>query len=175
MIFQRHQIPLTVDTLQREINRTDLDMEFSLDENAKPRDVRKLKKDFARKKNLRGKFEKKTQKFLEEFEKIECLIKQLILNFDVQELALSFGISCTSPKEVYLIQIPDDFSEDDESMSKDVKKRRIMKLFNVVLDHDELFQRISSEFSLTNMFIGFKINPKEESLPGNRLDFVLSL
>ena len=139
---------------------------------------------------------KKTQKFMDNFQNVENLLKVVINGFDVQEISLSFGISSQCPKEVYMIRIPKHFSRDD--IRKDMKKLRTLQIFRAVVSlfllqkyffntkkfstikskinhfsfqmgNEELFKRISTDISITNMFIGFKIDTKDKILPNGLL------
>ena len=69
----------------------------------KPRDKFRLKKNRIRKQKLKEKFVKKTEKFINEFEKVERSIKTVFSsNVCVKEIALIFGMSPGAPKEVII-------------------------------------------------------------------------
>ena len=106
--------------------------EFTPPKEATPREVNRLRKVFARKQKVREKFIKKTQKFMENFQNVENLLKIVINGFDVQEISFSFGISSQCPKEVYMIRIPKHFRRDDP-IRKDMKKLRTLQIFRAVV------------------------------------------
>ena len=112
-------------------SRNELKSEFTPPKEATPREVNRLRKVFARKQKIREKFIKKTQKFMDNFQNVENLLKIVINGFDVQEISLSFGISSQCPKEVYMIRIPKHFSRDD--IRKDMKKLRTLQIFRAVV------------------------------------------
>merc|ERR1712223_798898 len=167
LLYQRQQIPQTIDTLRIELSRNEWKSEFTPPKEATPREVIRLRKVFTRKQKCKEKFIKKTQKFMENFQNVENLLKIVINGFDVQEISLSFGISAQCPKEVYMIRIPKQFRRDD--IRKDMKKLRTLQIFRAVMGNEELFKRISTDISITNMFIGFKIDTKDKILPNGLL------
>ena len=69
---------------------------------------------------------------MNQFETFEDVIKQVICNNDVQEIVLSFGISCGCPKEVYLIRIPQHYCDED-LLAKGGKQRGVLQLFRAVV------------------------------------------
>ena len=113
-------------------SRTDFENEFTPPSDAKPREIYRLRKLFSRKVKFRGKFLKKAKKFMNQFETFEDVIKQVICNNDVQEIVLSFGISCGCPKEVYLIRIPQHYCDED-LLAKGGKQRGVLQLFRAVV------------------------------------------
>ena len=179
-------------------SRNEWKSEFTPPKEATPREVNRLRKVFTRKQKFKERFIKKTQKFMENFQNVENLLKVVINGFDVQEISLSFGISAQCPKEVYMIRIPKQFRRDD--IRKDMKKLRTLQIFRAVVSlflsflllkiflinkkpfsliklihfhiqmgNEELFKRISTDISITNMFIGFKIDTKDKILPNGLL------
>ena len=112
-------------------SRNEWKSEFTPPKEATPREVIRLRKVFTRKQKFKEKFIKKTQKFMENFQNVENLLKIVINGFDVQEISLSFGISAQCPKEVYMIRIPKQFRRDD--IRKDMKKLRTLQIFRAVV------------------------------------------
>jgi len=178
LIYQRRQIPLTFETLKREIQKyynsfANENMENTvvsgngdcMEIDMKPRDKLRLKKNRIRKQKLKEKFVKKTEKFINEFEKVERSIKTVFSsNVCVKEIALIFGMSPGAPKEVYLIQMPKSCNMSGIHF-KELHQRRMLQLFRTVMGHDELFQRISVDLGLNNAFIGLKMSSKLNDLP----------
>ena len=147
LIYQRRQIPLTFDTLKREIQKyfaafanlaegdgenLSEDMEIEM----KPRDRFRLKKSRIRKQKLKEKFVKKTEKFINEFDRVERSIKNVFTsNFQVKEIALVFGMSPGTPKEVYLIQMPKRCKKSKNHI-KEIRQRSMVQLFRTVVRND---------------------------------------
>ena len=153
LIYQRRQIPLTFDTLKREIQKyfavfanlakgdgenLSEDMEIEM----KPRDRFRLKKSRIRKQKLKEKFVKKTEKFINEFDRVERSIKNVFTsNFQVKEIALVFGMSPGAPKEVYLIQMPKRCKK-SKNQIKEIRQRSMVQLFRTVVRNDLIILKI---------------------------------
>lgn len=165
LIFQRRQIPLTFETLKREIRDfTSLQQQSTenspLDPAQNQKSIRQLvreRKDKIRRDKLKEKLIKRAQKALQAYEKVEVCIKNAVLQSEnaVSHLAIIFGISPLAPKEVYLMSWPKDLSSKNHSAL--VTQRRMISLFRSLMMNDGLFDRVSQELTLTNIFFGLKM------------------
>ena len=121
------------------------------------RDLIKLRKLRLRKEKLREKFVKRAEKFMSDFEQVQTSLKENLENNEVDQVALAFGVSPTTPKEVFLIQMPKNVSKSNQN-SRQINRRRILTLFRTLTGNDELFHQISQELTLTNIYIGLKMS-----------------
>ena len=154
LIYQRRQIPLTFDTLKYELSTNSRETNENGDTNDENveqnenggmkmslRERMKTKQDKARKRKNKEKFVKQASKFLKLFEGLEKIVKNVFLNdHKVKEIALVFGVTVRSPKEVYLIQLPKVHDSKDKMRNENTfHQRRMIRLFRTLVSE---FQRL---------------------------------
>ena len=157
LIYQRRQIPLTFDTLKYELSTNSRETNENGDTNDENveqnesggvkmslRERMKTKQDKARKRKNKEKFVKQASKFLKLFEGLEKIVKNVFLNdHKVKEVALVFGVTVRSPKEVYLIQLPKVHDSKDKMRNENTfHQRRMIRLFRTLVSE---FQRLLSQ------------------------------
>ena len=164
LIFQRHQIPLTVESMTREVNNFHQHSNGQVLEHpdcSADRNSRKLRHAKVRKDKLRQKFVKYAEKFLASFQALETLIFQVVLGHEVKEIVFALGLSSNSPKEVYIIELPETWASPVKLEDHQVKEfsRKIIRVLRPLLcNNEQLFDVLMEKCPLTNMFLAFKMD-----------------
>ena len=165
MIFHRNQVPLTIETLYREI------CEFK-QEDPVEEEIVKADDDFhgrrdrirqrnakIRKHKLRSKFIKVSEKFLARYEMFEKLVSEVIRDNVVKEVAFTFGMTSGAPKEIYIIHLPDAYGKESGVC---LDRRELIRIFRSVMYQFDVLSEcsLSSECPLSNMFMAFKMTSR---------------
>lgn len=170
LLFQRHQIPQTVDALRRDVetfnspgNQENDGSESALNPTLGPREAAKKKRSQVKRNKLRGRYIKKAQSFLDSFDRIVEVLTSTILCLEGEEIecvAFIMGATHVSPKEIYRVLLPSGYTRlgccPKASMDKTVggmNKRAMLQLFRTVMTHEDLYQRISKDLCITNTFV----------------------
>ena len=166
-IFHRNQIPMTIETLRREINEFHQEetggneVEMSEEEDFCRRRIRMRQRNAKiRKQKLRSKFVKLSEKFLSQYEILEKLVSEVLLEDsnqqEVKEIAFTLGLTSGAPKEVYIVHLPDAYGKE---LGVVLDRRKVIRIFRSVMYE---FEVLGSECSMTNMFLAFKIDSAKD-------------
>ena len=129
LLYQRRQIPQTLDSLRSASMCQSMDHEMECSSL-----TRKQERERVRRAKLKCKFEKKAAKCVAEFDVFEGAIKDTIGDFDVDQVALILGLSPACPKEIYMINLPF-YKPGGQKIHRDSKidKRKLIRIFRTVV------------------------------------------
>ena len=173
LIFQRHQIPMTIESMKREMNNFQQQQqmnESSLhDSNSNngtaQREQRRQRSARIRKEKLRLKLIKKCEKFMANLQVFEAMIFEMVKEHNVKEIVFTLGLSSGAPREVFLIHLPDTFSPLKPLENQTEFSRNIIRVLRPIMcSNENLFDFMSEKCPLTNMFLAFKMNLQSEQL-----------
>ena len=170
LIFQRHQIPMTMESMIREVNNfQQQQQQQQMNENCllisnsnsdtNQREQRRQRSARIRKEKLRLKLIKKSEKFMANFQVFETLIFEIVKKHNVKEIVFTLGLSSSAPREVYVITLPDTFAPPKPLENQAEFARKIIRVLRPIMCNNEnLFDFLSEKSALTNMFVAFKMN-----------------
>ena len=160
-IFQRRQIPLTIESLKKEIRQYHSEKVAQKPDESLPktREEIKAKKLRVRKDKLRQKLVQRAEKFITNFNQIEACLEKNLAQVQATHVAVIFGVSPQNPKEVYVMNLPRNLVKSKMSLEKSrtLNHRKMLSVFRILMQNDDLFTRVSQEMPLTNIHLGLKI------------------
>jgi len=154
LLHQRNQIPLQFDSITKDVKASEKVQEaengMKVNEAVRPsrEDVRNSRQAVRAAKN-RAAYLKNGARLVKDVEDMADLIKLEVDKDDLVSISFMFGATPLSPREVYMIQLP------QTSGLLQTNSRLGVHLFRAMVTHDQLHGLTSTRLPVSNMFILF--------------------
>ena len=116
LLLLKNQIPLQYDAIAKEVDsvekQNDIDEEEELFEGIPSREYVRNRQIKARARRSKLQLVKNGRKLIEDLSEIEAVIREELVNDNVEKISFVFGATVHSAREVYSVSVPDTLSED---------------------------------------------------------------
>lgn len=116
LLLLKNQIPLQYDAIAKEVDsvekQNDIDEEEELFEGIPSREYVRNRQIKARARRSKLQLVKNGRKLIEDLSEIEHVIREELVNDNVEKISFVFGATVHSAREVYSVSVPDTLSED---------------------------------------------------------------
>jgi len=152
LLLLKNQIPLQYDAIAKEVDsaekQNDIDEEEELFEGIPSREYVRNRQIKARARRSKLQLVKNGRKLIEDLSEIEHVIREELVNDNVEKISFVFGATVHSAREVYSVSVPDTLSEDCQLSSSRIG----LYLFRAMMSHDTLHHVTDARLPVSNMY-----------------------
>jgi len=154
LLLVKNQIPLQYDAIAKEVDlaekqKCDLDEDEEEVEGIPSREHIRNRQMRARARRSKLQLVKNGRKLIDDLNDIERVIREELVNDNVEKISFVFGATVHSAREVYSVPVPDTLSQDSQHPSS----RFGLHLFRAMMSHETLHQVTDIRLPVSNMYV----------------------